>query len=125
MTRKTLKSTAIVLCTGIMLSTHAWANEQPKMPYIFEKYCFGCHKEHVQTGPIGILDMRTKAGNPLNEEYIRSNIRFGYNAMPSFRPSEVSDKGMDEIVSYLKVLAAYRKAHPGYHPAAPERGGKK
>jgi mono/diheme cytochrome c family protein len=95
----------------------AAANGPPKMPYVFEKNCFSCHKEHIQTGPMGIFDMRSKAGNPLHEEYIRSNVRFGFNAMPAFRPSEVSAKDLDAIVAYLKGLAAYRKTHPGYQPA--------
>lgn len=117
MTLKIAKGSAIALCALIMLSMNALAGEQPpNMPYVFEKFCFGCHREHIQAGPIGILDMRSKAGNPLHPEYIRSNVRFGYNAMPSFRPSEVNDKGLEEIVSYLTRLAAYRKTHPGYQP---------
>ena len=103
----------------------AGADGPPKMPYSFEMNCFGCHKEHVQSGPIGILDMRSKAGNPLHEQFIRSNVRFGYNAMPAFRPSEVSARDLDGIVAYLRDLAAYRKAHPGFKPAPAWEGGKK
>ena len=123
MIRTAVKGAALALGTGI-ISMSAWADEQPRMPYVFEKNCYSCHREHVQVGPIGILDMRSKAGNPLHDEYIRSNVRFGYNAMPAFRPSEVSDKALDEIISYLKALAAYRKTHPDYQPD-PERKEKK
>ncbi len=126
MTRKLLYGSAIVLGMGVMLSMNALASGQPKMPFAFEKFCFPCHKTDVRTGPIGILDMRSKAGNPLHEEYIRSNVRFGFNAMPAFRPSEVNDKAMNDIVSYLTGLAAYRKMHPDYQPApVQEEGAKK
>lgn len=124
MARKTVNCMSIALCTAIMLGAHALAADQPRMPYVFEKFCFPCHREHVQVGPVGIFDMRSKAGNPLNRDYIRSNVRFGYNAMPAFRPSEINDKAMGEIVSYLEGLAAYRKTHAAYQPA-PERKEKK
>ncbi len=124
MTRKMTTRSALAFLAGLALSVNAQAAEPPKMPYVFEKFCYPCHMEGVQTGPVGILDMRTKAGNPLNPEFIRSNARFGYNAMPAFRPSEVSDKALDDIVSYLKALAAYRKTHPGYPRTGEKRGNK-
>ena len=63
------------------------------MPYVFAMYCLMCHKEGVQIGPTGIFDMLSKTGNPLHEQYIRNNVRFGFNAMPAFRMSEVSPRG--------------------------------
>jgi mono/diheme cytochrome c family protein len=125
MKRQILKILAGALALGMALGTNALAGPAPRMPYIFETYCFPCHKERVQAGPVGILDMRSKAGNPLHEQFIRSNVRFGYNAMPAFRPSEVSTKDLDGIVVYLKDLAAYRKAHAGYQPAPAQQGGSK
>lgn len=101
---------------SLLLSTGAAADEPPKMPYVFGMYCFMCHKEHVQIGPIGMFDMKSKEGNELHPAYIRNNTRFGYKAMPAFRLSEISEKEMDDIVAYLKALAAYRKSHPGYQP---------
>jgi hypothetical protein len=93
------------------------------MPYAFEMYCLMCHKAGVQIGPPQIFDMRTKVGNPLHEEYVRSNVRFGMKAMPAFRPSEIGRKELDEMVAYLKAGAAYRKTNAGYVPAPVERGG--
>jgi hypothetical protein len=69
--------------------------------------------------------MLSKTGNPLHEQYIRSNVRFGFNAMPAFRLSEVSPKELNDIVTYMKAVAAYRKIHPGYRPAPMQEGGTK
>ncbi len=124
MKSKTWKFFAALLVLGLLMSSLAQAVEPPKMPYVFGMYCFMCHKEKVQIGPIGIFDMKTKEGNYLHPEYIRNNTRFGYNAMPAFRLSEVSEKEMDDIVTYLKDIAAYREANPGYQPLPEfEEGG--
>jgi mono/diheme cytochrome c family protein len=116
MKRKSWRILAAAPILGMLLSSGAMADEPPKMPYVFGMYCIMCHKEKVQIGPIGIFDMKTKEGNELHPEYIRNNTRFGYNAMPAFRLSEVSEKELDDIVIYLRDLAEYRKANPGYQP---------
>ena len=125
MNRKKLFITAAVLVFGMLLSANARALEPPKMPYVFAMYCFMCHKEGVQIGPMGIFDMQSKAGNPLHEQYIRNNVRFGYNAMPAFRLSEINPKELDQIVNYLKKVAAYRKVQPNYKPAPVQEGSVK
>ena len=124
MDRKNLLIAAAVIL-GLLSGGGAWALEPPKMPYVFAMYCVMCHKAGVQIGPTGIFDMRSKSGNPLHEQYIRNNVRFGYNAMPAFRISEVSPKELNAIVAYMKEVAAYRKVHPEYQPAAAQEGGKK
>ena len=103
----------------------AQVQQPPKMPYVFGMYCFMCHKQGVQIGPIGIFDMLSKTGNPLHEQYIRNTVRFGFNAMPAFRLSEVSPREMNAIVAYLKDLAAYRKVRPGYQPVPAVQGGSR
>ncbi len=125
MNRKTIKILAAVLVSGMLLSSGVQAQEPPKMPYVFAMYCVMCHKEGVQIGPIGIYDMLSKTGNPLHEQYIRNNTRFGFNAMPAFRVSEVTPKELNAIVAYLKDVAVYRKTHPGFNPAQATQGGAK
>jgi mono/diheme cytochrome c family protein len=126
MNRKTLTIAAAVLLCGILTGTTALAQQPPKMPYVFEKNCFLCHKSPERTGPIGIYDMTSKSGNPLHEQYIRNNVRFGLRAMPAFRISEVSPKGLNAIVAYLKDVAEYRKTNRGYKPApADDEGAQK
>lgn len=123
MNRKTLKIVTAVLVAGMLPGAGVEAQEPPKMPYVFAMYCVMCHKEGVQIGPTGIFDMMSKTGNPLHEQYIRNNTRFGFNAMPAFRVSEVSPKELNAIVAYLKDVAAYRKTNPGYKPAPVREGG--
>lgn len=129
MNRKTLSiaaaALALVLLAGPGVQAGARAPEAPKMPYVFAMYCLMCHKVGVQIGPTGIFDMTSKSGNPLHEQYIRNNVRFGYNAMPAFRLSEVSPRELDVMVAYLKALAAYRKANPGFQPEPAREGGRK
>ncbi|WP_243372676.1 cytochrome c [Geotalea sp. SG265] len=121
--KKSIVTAALAL--GILSGTIVRAQEPPKMPYVFGMYCFMCHKEGVQIGPMGMFDMLSKSGNPLHEQFIRNNVRFGIKAMPAFRLSEVSPKELDGIVRYLKDLAAYRKTHPNYKPAPAQEGGAK
>ena len=116
MNRDRWKTLAIASMICALFNAVAFASEPPEMPYVFGMDCFMCHKERVQIGPIGISDMKSKEGNELHPEYIRNNVRFGYRAMPAFRVSEISEKELDDIVTYLKALADYRKENPGYEP---------
>jgi hypothetical protein len=125
MNRKNLLIVAAALVFGMLLGSSAYALAPPRMPYAFAMYCLMCHKEGVQIGPMGIFDMQSKSGNPLHEQYIRNNVRFGMKAMPAFRLSEVTPKELDGIVRYLKEVAAYRKIHPEYKPAPVQEGGAK
>jgi mono/diheme cytochrome c family protein len=123
---RTRLSVATAALIGLALpAARTVAEEPPRMPYVFEMYCFMCHKPGVQIGPMQIFDMKTKTGNPLHEEYIRNNVRFGIRAMPAFRVSEVGPRELDEIVVYMRAVAAYRTAHPDYKPAPAQAGGKK
>ena len=122
MNGKNMTIVTAALVFGMLLGAVAQAQEAPKMPYVFGMYCFMCHKEGVQIGPMGMFDLLSKSGIPLREQYIRNNVRFGIKAMPAFRLSEVSPKELDGIVRYLKELAAYRKTHPNYKPAPVQEG---
>lgn len=126
MNRKILSITAAALVFGMLAATGARAQEPPRMPYVFAMYCVMCHKQGVQIGPMGIFDMVTKSGNPLHEQLIRNNVRFGIKAMPAFRLSEINPKELNSIVAYLKEVGAYKKTHPDYKVVqATEGGGKK
>ncbi len=123
MSRRRSSLAAAALISWVLSGPVVQAQDPPKMPYVFAMYCFMCHRVGVQIGPVQIFDMQTKTGNPLHEQYIRNNVRFGINAMPAFRLSEISPKELDEIVSYMKTVAAHRKTHPDYKPAPAQEGG--
>ncbi len=123
MNRRALSVLAAPLLLAVSSGARAQQLAPPKMPYVFAMYCYMCHKEGVQIGPIQIFDMQSKTGNPLHEQYIRNNVRFGIKAMPAFRLSEVSPKELDEIVGYLKDVAAYRKTYRDYKPTPAQEGG--
>jgi hypothetical protein len=120
--KRTILAIAAALSLGVFTTKAPAAPAPPKMPYAFEMYCVMCHQQGVQIGPTGIFDMTSKSGNPLHEQYIRNNVRFGMKAMPAFRLSEVQPKELDGFVAYLKEVAAYRKTNPNYRPA-PAKGG--
>lgn len=123
--RKQLALAAAALLSWALSGQAVQAQEPPKMPYPFAMYCLMCHKATVQIGPMQIFDMKTRTGNPLHVEYVRNNVRFGIRAMPAFRLSEIGASELDEIVAYMKAVAAYRKANPGYQPAPQQEGGAK
>jgi cytochrome c5 len=123
MNRKILTLVTAALLFGMLVpGSGARAQEPPKMPYVFGMYCLMCHREGVQIGPVGIFDMVSKSGNPLHEQYIRNYVRFGMNAMPAFRVSEITPRELNAIVFYLKDVAAYRKTNPAYKPAPAQEG---
>jgi mono/diheme cytochrome c family protein len=125
MTHTRLSVAAAALLCGALPGPEVRADEPPRMPYAFETYCHMCHKAGVQIGPMQIFDMKTKTGNPLHEQYIRNNVRFGLKAMPAFRVSEIGPRELEEIVAYMQAVAAYRKIHPEYKPAPAQEGGTK
>lgn len=121
--KRTILSIAAALTLGALATEAPAAQDAPRMPYAFEMYCVMCHQHGVQIGPTGIFDMQSKSGNPLHEQYIRNNVRFGMKAMPAFRLSEVPPRELDGFVTYLKEVAAYRKTNPTYRPAPAQKGG--
>lgn len=121
--KRTILSIAAALTLGALATEAPAAQGAPRMPYAFEMYCVMCHQHGVQIGPTGIFDMQSKSGNPLHEQYIRNNVRFGMKAMPAFRISEVPPRELDGFVTYLKEVAVYRRTNPTYRPAPAQKGG--
>ncbi|MCL4184578.1 MAG: cytochrome c [Burkholderiaceae bacterium] len=56
---------------------------------VYDKVCGYCHESGV--GPV-------IRGRELPAEYIRYVVRHGNRAMPSFRPSEIGDDALAEVV---------------------------
>ena len=60
--------------------------------HVYAKVCSHCHEAHV--GPV-------IRGRDLPPAYIRSIVRSGLRAMPSFRPSEIDDGSLEKLAEYI------------------------
>tara|TARA_R100001143_G_C3356681_1_gene132838 strand:- start:46 stop:351 length:306 start_codon:yes stop_codon:yes gene_type:complete len=94
---KSIKSISFVL--GICFSgTQVWAqaaDEWESGEQIYEKVCQHCHTEGV--GPV-------LTGRNLPPVYFSTIARNGLNAMPAFRPSELSAEDLEKIANYISQL---------------------
>jgi (+)-pinoresinol hydroxylase len=74
----------------------------------FDRWCAECHAagvghpgaqqlERLRGAKLALLEAR----NDLAPEFIRYVVRHGQNAMPPYRPSEISDTQLDQIAQYL------------------------
>lgn len=75
---------------------------------LFDRWCAECHApgighpgsqqlERVRGAKLALLESR----NDLQAEYIRYVVRHGQNAMPAYRPSEITDAALSQISQYL------------------------
>ncbi|ODT64555.1 MAG: cytochrome C [Nitrosomonadales bacterium SCN 54-20] len=60
---------------------------------VYSKVCSYCHESQV--GP-------RLFGRELPPEYIRTIVRNGSRAMPSFRPSEIDDESLAKLAEYIQ-----------------------
>jgi mono/diheme cytochrome c family protein len=82
------------------LSTQALAqaaDEWESGEQIYEKICQHCHTQNV--GPV-------LTGRNLPAIYFATIARNGLNAMPAFRPSELSAEDLEKVATYLSQLSA-------------------
>lgn len=74
----------------------------------FDRWCAECHApghghpgtqqlERIRGAKLAVLESRPD----LEGAYIRLVVRSGLNAMPAYRPSEISDATLDSIAQYL------------------------
>ena len=65
---------------------------------VFMSYCHSCH-------PGGTAGLAPAINNkPLPGFLIRYQVRHGLGMMPAFKEDVISDKELDNLVAYLKVL---------------------
>jgi mono/diheme cytochrome c family protein len=64
----------------------------------FDRYCYKCHGEGEGALGPGMNHL------PLPRAMMRMQVRVGLGAMPSFKPDELSDAELDEILDYLVAL---------------------
>ena len=94
----------------MMLAAGAMAAAPDVAPgkVLFDRWCAECHApghghpgtqqlERLRGAKLAELESRPD----LNATLIRHVVRRGQNAMPAYRPSEISDSGLDQIAQYL------------------------
>mgnify|MGYP003694997981 CR=1 FL=1 len=79
----------------LFMSSFAWsqsANDWESGEHIFDKICQYCHTQGV--GPV-------LTGRNLPPIYFTTIARSGLNAMPAFRPTELSPDDLEKVANYL------------------------
>lgn len=82
----------------------------------FDRWCAECHAagvghpgtqqlERIRGSKLALLEARTD----LEPAYIRYVVRHGQNAMPAYRPSEITDADLEAIAQHLGRKAAPAK----------------
>ncbi|SCX83326.1 cytochrome c [Nitrosospira sp. Nsp13] len=92
----------LAIATVIVITANsAWAAPQdvPSRGFVWKdgaevyaKICGYCHESNV--GPV-------IRGRDLPAAYIRTIVRNGNRAMPSFRPSEIDDESLAKLAEYI------------------------
>lgn len=75
---------------------------------IFRKNCSACHAPGMNNpGTQQLTKTRGEANGVLEERdnlvpvYVKTIVRNGLNAMPTFKPSQITDKELDALAAYL------------------------
>ena len=75
---------------------------------LYELYCIACHGQGP--GHPGTMRLQERVGEAqaalldrdnLPPEYIKLVVREGFKLMPPFRPSEITDRQLDELAAYI------------------------
>ncbi len=93
-----IKIISLVICMAFM-SSFAWAqsaNDWESGEQIFDKICQYCHTQGV--GPV-------LTGRNLPPVYFTTIARNGLNAMPAFRPTELSPEDLEKVANFLSQSA--------------------
>ena len=96
---KIIKVVSLAVCM-LFLSQSAWsqsANDWESGEQIFGKICQYCHTQGV--GPI-------LTGRNLPPVYFSTIARNGMNAMPAFRPTELSSAYLEKVANFLSESAS-------------------
>ena len=91
---KILKIISLAICMVFMSSAalSQSANDWESGEQIYDKICQYCHTEGV--GPV-------LTGRSLPPVYLLTIARNGLNAMPAFRPTELSSDDLQKVANFL------------------------
>jgi mono/diheme cytochrome c family protein len=108
---KWISSIALILAAAPL-----WAADPPAGKKVFDRYCSECHApgfghpgtqelELTRGKSLAILEQR----KDLAAEYVRYVVRHGLWEMPPYRPAEIDDARLSELVQYLVAQKADSK----------------
>ena len=104
-----MKKLHLVLAGFLTCSMMAAAQAPEKGAAAFKENCALCHADNGGGSDMGkalkVKDLRTKEVQDETNEALAKTIRDGKNNMPPFK-SRLSDAQVDELVSYIRHLAA-------------------
>lgn len=89
-----IKNISLTICL-LLMSSLVWsqsANDWESGEQIYSKICQYCHTQGV--GPV-------LTGRNLPPVYFRTIARNGLNAMPAFRPTELSSDDLEKVANFL------------------------
>jgi len=69
---------------------------------IFYMRCWFCHSEYIIVGDDFPAPTLRDVFERQDEEYVRQMIRTGAPEMPTYSPKTLTDKDVDDLVTYLK-----------------------
>lgn len=101
----------ILLVLGVLFLTNisgVGAEENESGNKIFQQQCSYCHAPGLnRPGTLQLTLTRGEEFGVLEEredltaDYVKYIVRHGLNAMPSFKPSEITHKELDALADYL------------------------
>ena len=106
-------------------ANHAAANQSganldhPGGEVLYDRYCAGCHNPGPGHPATMLLEQLGREHPPLmgrddlEPDYIRAVVRNGLIEMPPFRPTELTEAELDQVIAHIKsvkpVATAKRK----------------
>ena len=101
-----IKKLLLIVCvlSGLITGTAAAQDGQA----IFEKHCSACHAPGMNyPGTHQLTKTRGEENGVLEERdnlvpvYVKTIARNGLNAMPAFKPTQITDQQLEVLAAYL------------------------
>ena len=117
---KVNKSALFLLITLTSASAFAQVPDAVAGKRVFENWCAACHAAGPKHPGTGALQALYKGEKPapleqrlnLSPDFIAAFVRQGVSIMPFFRKTEVSDKDLLDLSTYLSPSAAKIRDNP-------------
>lgn len=97
-----------LLAGGSVLAENTSPPEQPTGRDLYEHWCADCHDPgpgHPGTmrmeGDFGAENSVLRDMTSINRPLIHFAVRRGFNMMPPFRPTEITDEELERIADYI------------------------